>query len=184
MRLGLLFLVSLSLLTSCGYKMGTSDCITSCSTVSVPYACGDYSGFFTQELIRAISIGSNLIYTSNCAKYKLEVSIDCIKTEPIGFRYEQFYNGVIGKRLVASEEQLTLKANVSLKKCGTNQLVIPSFCVQETIEFDFEPETSPQNQTSYSLGQLDFENAAEDAAKIPLYRKLSKKIVDYLNAAF
>lgn len=164
--------------------MGYSSCLPDGATINIPYACGDSSGFFTQELIKAVATSSNLRYSSDCASYVLEVTLDCIKSEPIGFRYEQTYEGVIGKRLVSSEQQLTMKANVSVKKCRSGQVVIPKFCVMETIEFDFEPETSPQNQTSFSMGQLDFENAANDAAKIPLYEKLSKKIVDYLNAAF
>jgi hypothetical protein len=164
--------------------MGYSNGVPCGATISIPFACGDNSGFFTQELIKAVACYSNFDYSSSSAQYLLDVKLDCIKSEPIGFRYEQNYEGILGKRLVASEEQLTLKAEVTLKKCRNHQVVIPTFCVLETIEFDFEPETSPQNQTSYSMGQLDFLNAAEDAAKIPLYRNISKKIVDYLNAAF
>jgi hypothetical protein len=184
MKLFIVLITFLSLLTSCGYRFGSSELIKPCQKVQIPYACGDSTGLFTQHLIKAITLYSPLEYSSCEGKYLLEVSLDGYKQKPIGFRYEQSYEGTYGRRLVASETQLTVGAKVTLKNVSNNEVIVPTFCLKESIEFDFEPETSLQNQTNYSMGQLDFENAAIEAAKIPLYRKLSKKIVDYLNAAF
>lgn len=171
------------LLTGCGYKMGASELDYQNATIEVPYAIGDYAGCFTQELIKALTYSSDFTYTTRSGHYTLLVTLDCVKTNPIGFRYEQSYEGVYGKRLVASEAQLTLRASVCLKDKARQIPLIDPFYVTEMIEFDFEPETSLQNQTGFSMGQLDFENPSRDAALLPLYQKLSKKIVDYLNAS-
>lgn len=184
MPLKVILLITVLFLSSCGYRVGLGDHLSHNATVSVPYVCEDQTGFFTAELIHALEVDSYLRYSSCNADYELGVSLGCINVELIGFRYEQTYEGVLGKRLVASEAQMAISATVTLKKAGSHCLIVGPFCVSEVISLDYEPETSPQNLAPFSMGQLDFEGAASDAAKVPLYRKLAKKIVDYLNASF
>lgn len=170
------------MLTSCGYRMGNNSCLTSCKTIAVPYVCGDFDGLFTSELIKQLSL-NGLTYTSCLSDYTLEVTLSR-KDEAIGYRFERTFEDQLGKRLVATEERVTLCATFTLlDRCGRK--IMGPCMVSDFLDFDFQPETSPQNQTRSSLGQLDFLKAASDAARVPVQRLLAKKLVDFLiNANF
>ncbi|MDR3624022.1 MAG: LPS assembly lipoprotein LptE [Chlamydiales bacterium] len=176
----LLFLVVGLFFCSCGYRLGSSSCLDTNKTIMIPYVRGDLDGTFTQELIKQVSRTTELRYVSSCADYILCVTFVDRKEDAIGYRYERTYENQLGKRLVASEERVTLIAKVELMDFRTKKVIAGPFCIADSINYDFAPETSPQNDTTFSLGQLDFKPAAVDAARAPLHRSLAKKIVDYL----
>lgn len=114
---------------------------------------------------------------------------DCMH-ESIGYRYETSQTGEIGKRLVASEDRAHLSTEITLLDAQTNRVVLGPVCLQTSLDYDYIPETSAQifglpaqaqTLTRFSLGQLDFRDAAGDAAKTPLYRKMAKQIIDYIS---
>jgi len=170
------------MLTSCGYHMGANPNLVACRTFSVPYVCGDKDGLFTQELVRQLSL-SGVEYVSCHPDYILNVSL-VRRAATIGYRRERTYEDDLGKRLVATEERGTYCATFSVVRARCGSIVMGPCTVSESMDYDFQPETSPQNQTRASLGQLDFLKAAGDGAKTPLNRLLAKKIADYVLNAF
>lgn len=168
------------LLSSCGYRLGTSSYLDAHKSIMVPYVKGDLDGTFTEELIREITRTTDLRYTSTCGDYVLCAQLLDRKEEAIGYRYETTFENIQGKRLVASEERVSLTARVELIDARTKKVIIGPLCISDSVNYDFAPETSPQNDTGFSLGQLDFKPAALDTARAPLHRGLAKKIVAYL----
>lgn len=150
---------------------------SSCHSINVPYVCGDVDGSFTSVVIKQLAL-NGLAYSSDCPDYILQISLTH-NQKAIGYRYEENFSETIGKRLVASEERLILCATYTLLDRSGHKVLGPCN-VSEFLNYDFQPETSPQNQTRFSLGQLDFLRPATDAAKAPLQRLLAKKIADHI----
>lgn len=175
-----LFLLLSVMLTSCGYRLGPASALDTNRSIMVPYVKGDLDGTFTQELIREVCRTTELRYSSCGGDMILCASLIDRREEPIGYRYERNYEDQVGKRLVTSEERVTLTAEVKIIDARTQKVVVGPYCISERINYDFAPETSPQNETRPSLGQLDFRPAALNAARVPLHRSLAKKIVDFL----
>lgn len=176
--------LALSTLASCGYQMGSSALFHRYRTITIPYVWGDPYGQFSSELVKQVASRGCLRYVQSCGEIALNVNLfEKIRT-PVGFRYEQNDAGSLGKRLVASEDRLVLEASVQLVDTHTGQVIRGPLCFSAFVDYDFEPESTPQNLTEFSLGQVDYRDAGEAVAKIALYRKLAIQIADYLNQAF
>ena len=77
------FLFFLLFLTSCGYRFGRSQ-NNERINISVPYIQGDFSAYFTNELIKQVSYSPNLNYKYSNADYILCVKIIDSNTSTIG----------------------------------------------------------------------------------------------------
>lgn len=178
------------ILVSCGYRPGLGPVQARRHSIAVPYVCGDCDGLFTAEVVRQIAISGAFYYSDSCADFVLKVKLLERDDESIGFRYETDQNGNIGRRIVASEDRAELIAEIELVESGSCKAVLGPVCFNACMDYDFAPETSAdtfgppadlQTITRFSLGQLDYREAAADAVRVPLYRQLAKQIVDYLS---
>ena len=168
------------LLTGCSYESALQERSFSRKKLSIPYAAQDGDGTFTAILYEKMAKRGLFTVTRTGGDLKLDVILHNSSTESVGFRYETDLNGNLGQRLVASEEELTIMATITLIDCKRGCRLLGPLCVKEEMRFDFAPDTSPQNDTTFSAGQLDFEPAAKDAALERLYHRLSERITELL----
>lgn len=179
----------LLLLSSCGYRWDNATLYS----LSIPFVSGDEDGTLTAELIRAFSSSTQANVVSSKGRYRLEVSIAAQPNEIIGFRIDaQVNNGKQQKNMVADEGRRTLVAQVCLY--DSEKKILGPCRVAADADYDYVDGDSFQDLTfvdsqgqtqtilAYSLGQLESSEAAREAASKPLYRKLSRKIVDLISA--
>ncbi|MEI6531881.1 MAG: hypothetical protein WCN87_03575 [Chlamydiota bacterium] len=174
------FLIVVLFFTSCSYQSSLQEVKTPKKTICIPYAKGDGDGTFTAILYEKMAKKGLFRVSRSCGDLKLLIQLENPSTESVGFRYETNLDGVLGQRLVASEEEARIVARmelVDLRKCQT---VWGPICVKEEVRFDFAPDTSPQTDITFSAGQVDFEPAAKDAVMEPLYNRLADKICELL----
>jgi len=79
---------------------------------------------------------------------------------------------------------MTLKAKVELIDCVNNCNVLGPQTVETFLDYDFNPDITKINFNQFSLGQLEMNEMAKDAARDSLYYLLSEKIVDLLDSAW
>lgn len=182
----------LLLLSSCGYRWADDDCTR---TLCIPFAVGDEDGTLTAELIRMFGATTQARVVSRKGQYRLDVELTGEQNDRIGFRIdEQINNGKVNKNILGDESRTTLTACVTLFDTGCNEPVVGPCCVTAYIDYDYLDGDSFQDLTfvdssgvrqtilSYSLGQLEPQESAREAATRPLYQKLSQKIVDLISA--
>ncbi len=170
-------LLALVCLTACGYHLGTGSLASRYQTISVPYVKGDSEGIMTAALIEKVSTQSMIRYTNTDGDLLLKVCIDKPKGRNIGFRYAPKNSKVV----VANEGRLTQTATVTLVDCENCCTVLGPFEVTAIFDYDFEPDMGTVNQHAFSLGQLEMNSLAKDAATPALHNLLAEKIVDYVN---
>lgn len=170
----------LILLTGCSYESALQERSFSRKRLAIPYAGGDGDGTFTAILYKKMAKSGLFAVTRSGGDLKLEVVLHNPSTESVGFRYETDLDGKVGQRLVASEEELSIMATITLVDSKRGCRLLGPLCVKEEMRFDFAPDTSPQTTTTFSAGQLDFEPAAKDAALERLYHRLSERITELL----
>lgn len=176
-----LLLVLISLLVGgCHYHSCLDETAVSHKVLSIPYAKGDNDGSFTAILYAKMAKKGLFRLARSGGDLQLIVVLQPPTTETVGFRYETNPDGVLGQRLVSSEEELRIEATMELVDLRTCMRIVGPLCVKEELRFDFAPDTSPQNDTTFSVGQLDFEPAAKDAAMEPLYNKLAQQIAELI----
>ena len=178
-------------LGGCGYRWAEHG---GQRTISVPYIVGDSDGAFTAELIHQCCRSANLSVDSD-GRYRLEVKIVQDSAESLGFRRDpQKINGKIRKHLTQNEERRTILVDVSLIDRHDQQSVFGPLRLSADVDYDYVDGDSLedlqfQNAAGermivlpFSLGQLESQEAAHEAAQRPLYQKLSQKIVDVISA--
>ncbi len=176
-------LILLLFLPSCGYHFGRGEIADKYATVCVPYVEGDNLGVLTSSIIRTISSKGALKVVSSGADLVLRVILLPPGDENIGFVYappdigDHYYK----KNVVANAARLELVANVTLIDQCTQTCIFGPLCLKSFLDYDFEPDLSNVDQNSFSLGQLEMHNPAQDAAFLPACELLAEKIVDYLN---
>ena len=175
-----LFGVITLIIASCGYRSSLTTETGCTKSLSIPYVKGDDDGLFTAALCEKVAKKGLFRVNRENPNYRLIVELEKPKTETVGFRYEETQNGQFGKRLVSAEEKLEIRARVELIDLRNCCRILGPLCVRDDVVFDFAPDTSPQNDLFFSMGQLDFGPAATDAAKGPLYDKLSEQIADLI----
>lgn len=127
--------------------------------------------------------------------YELFVSLEPLEAEAIGFRFDlQDISGIVSENLVAAEGRRRLKATVSLHKKGEEEPAAGPYTLYAQAEYDYLDGDSLEdlaflNSTGqmvtvlpFSLGQLEPKESAHDAAALPLYRQLARKIADAVYA--
>lgn len=174
----------LLLLVGCSYHAGSGPIVSNYATVSIPYAEGDRDGSFTSQLVERFCSASPLSYLSSGGNLLLKVNLKDSRVESVGFRYAINESDERVKTIVSSEDRLSMLAEVSLIDSATCQTLLGPLYFTASVDYDFQPESSDVDLTQFSLGQVDFRGAARDAAHVPLYDQLAKKIVNYINAAW
>jgi hypothetical protein len=188
-----LIIILLTLCSGCGYRFQEDFKEIRDVRVSIPYIKGDYDGRFTDELIKAIASSTPLRYVTFDPEWVLKVEILSEETEQIGYRYdrEEDNNSLI-KHLSSTESRRTMTIEVTLFEQITENPILGPELVTGSSDYDYVDSDSasdlsfinPAGQRTsvltFSLGQLDSNEGAQDAALIPLYRSLAKKVVDGL----
>ncbi|MCE5316517.1 MAG: LPS assembly lipoprotein LptE [Parachlamydia sp.] len=183
------YLLFLCCFCSCGYQWMTS---AGDRTVSVPYITGDEDGSFTAELIRQLCSSGQAEVVSQ-GRYRLNVAIVQEASDAIGFRRDpQKIKGKIRRHLTENEVRKSISADVSLVEGSSERLVFGPVRVSAYVDCDYVDGDSIQDLQfkdsrkvehvvlPFSLGQLEPSEAAEEAARRPLYQNLSRKIVDVM----
>ncbi len=179
--------------TSCGYHNAASDDRT---TISIPYVEGDAQGQLTAELIRQITNSNMYDFVKKDGDLCLKVTIMGDKNEIVGFQYDlTTKKGKIERNLMAEENRRTLTAQVTLTDTTTEEVIVGPVNITASTDYDyidvnslktvsFINEHGKREKTiSFSLGQLDSIEGAQDAALTPIYRQLAQKIALTLNRA-
>lgn len=187
----ILCLLMFQCLASCGYRWNPEE---ACRPVCVPYVSGDQDGSLTAEIIRQLCCDPNIRVASD-ATDRLEITIVQEGCESIGYRRDpQKVKGKIRKNLIANEERKTISAEVALFHGDGDRPVFGPERVSAFIDYDYIDGDSIQDlefrnslgQTivvlPFSLGQLEPQESAQEAANRPLYEKLAQKIVDIVNS--
>jgi hypothetical protein len=180
-----LLLIALSF-TSCGYHTAVSDNKT---TISIPYVEGDAQGQFTAELIRQLTNSDIYEFVKKDGDLDLKVTIVGDKSDIIGFQYDLSHKkGKIERNLMAEENRRTLTAQVTLTDTSTEKVVMGPVNISTSTDFDYIDVNSlkevsfinahgnREKTISFSLGQLDSIEGAQDAALTPIYRQLAQNI--------
>ncbi|OGN60133.1 MAG: hypothetical protein A3F40_05130 [Chlamydiae bacterium RIFCSPHIGHO2_12_FULL_27_8] len=135
----------------------------------------------------------NLKYFYSKADYIIKVNIISKSTKQIGYKYDRNNQNIRQKYLRATEGNISITANVNVFEKNNNKLILGPFNVTADADFDYIDAESINDQSfidsngnirtilSYSLGQLEGIDTAKEAALTPLYRKLSKKIIDSIS---
>lgn len=175
------YLLVLFLLSSCGYHVGQGELQSRYSTLTIPIVEGDETGFFTQELIYAISSSGSFHYVPSDGQGCLKVTILRYDQKNVGFRWDRNTDNEILKSTIPAEERLTAIAEVTLFDSCTGSVITGPDRIRASVDFDHEYTTSRQSVNQFSLGQVTDVDEARDAARTPLNRVLAHKIVDYLS---
>lgn len=183
--------------SSCGYHTASSEDKT---TISIPYVEGDAEGQFTAELIRQITNSDLYTFVKKDGDLCLKVSIVGDRSDVVGFQYDQKTkkNGKkiqIERNLMPLENRRTMTAQITLTDTSTEEVVVGPVKISASTDFDyidvnsldtvsFINEHGKREKTiSFSLGQLDSIEGAQDSALTPIYCQLAQKIAQVLNRA-
>jgi hypothetical protein len=189
-RSSIFLTVSLLLFSSCGYHMDGSEDFEGRRTVTVPYVVGDSAGQLTNELIRQLSVSGVFECVQNSGQYILKVIVFSDGSDRIGFRYDRKNDGKLKKNLMPVEGRRTISAEVTLVNSATEEIEIGPVIVTADADYDYidsndlyevamvNSKGKVQSTISFSLGQLDSIEGAQDDVAVPLYRHLAQKIVD------
>jgi hypothetical protein len=181
--------------SSCGYHTTASDDKT---TISVPYVEGDAQGQFTAELIRQLTNADLYTFVKKDGDLCLQVSLVGDKNEIVGFQYDQKTEKKgkkvkIERNLMPLENRRTLTAQVTLTDTSTEEVVLGPLNITASTDYDYidvnslntvsfiNAQGKREKTISFSLGQLDSIEGAQDAALTPLYNQLAQKIAQAIN---
>jgi hypothetical protein len=181
--------------SSCGYRWTSANDLP--PSVEVPYLTGDEDGSLTSEIIRTLNARGIREVRRSDARYRLEGSILGGSVDTIGYRRDpQLIRGKISKNLVSTEARKTLTLQVSLIDTYTGKELLGPVEIVACEEFDYvdgdsipdliftNPSGIEQTVLSFSLGQLESSEAAQEAATRPLYRKIAQKVVDAISSSW
>lgn len=194
MRLALAFICSLLLLFSaCGYHFEEEEFGQEFRrTLSVPYVEGDTQGQLTNELIRQIANSGRYEYVREGGSLTLHVEIVGDTSSKIGYRYDRRDQSCQPceriKNIQPVEARREITVEVSLYDEASMVELLKPTLVRGTSEYDFVGTHSICDLSfinhgrrvtveSFSLGQLDSIEGAQDDGVIPLYRNLARQIL-------
>lgn len=194
-RKPLFLLLSLLLLSSCGYRYNESPLLSRYSSLSIPYVKGDREGELTNALIKEIALSTPLLYLSQGGELILEGEIVADHRETIGYRYDR--KAVSGKRvrrLVADERRREVVFRFSLRDRSSQEIIYGPVEVSAQTDYDFlntdslqevsfmNGEGGRENTLFFSLGQLDSSEGASDGAKKPLYERVARRVAEGIDS--
>ncbi len=180
------------ILTACGYRSADFPS-EEISTISVPYVQGDFEGALTDELIRQLSSSGRFEVVREGGSLILNVAIIGNASERIGYQYDRDdTSGKLQKHLFATENRRLITAELTLVDSVSEEVLLGPAQVKGSADYDYTDSGSlyeltfinsqgrPEKTLTFSLGQLDSIEGAQDDAVIPVYRELARKIVDGL----
>lgn len=186
------FLFFFLFLSSCGYHL---DKVAEPLSIDVPYIEGDKDGLLTHELIYQMSNNGFFEYHKN-SNYVLQVNILDIVNDQIGYRKDRDPDGNLRKNLVATENRLTISAQVTLVSTLDNSVLYGPKIFTAFEDFDYvdqdtiddlsfiDKQGNRETVLAFSLGQMESIGCAQDVALKPLYKKLSLAIVSAIRAEY
>lgn len=185
MKLFLFFSALLSF-CSCGYRLQEQPL----TTITVPYIQGDESGLLTTELVRQLSASGNFECIASGGTLLLKVTIVSLGSDNIGYRYDRKESsGRLQHNLVPTENRRNVSASLTLFDGASEKILLGPLTVKADADYDYVGTHSVRGLTflneqgkrettlTFSLGQLDSVEGAEDDVLVLLYRHLAKKIV-------
>lgn len=179
-------------LTSCGYHRSSSEDKT---TLSIPYVEGDSQGQLTAELVRQIASYGIYDFVKKDGDLTLTVTLVGDKSDVIGFQYDLTEKkGKIERNLMPQENRRIITAQVTVTRGCTDEVVVGPLNISASTDFDYIDVNSlktvsfindgkREKTISFSLGQLDSIEGAQDASLTPIYRQLAQKIALALQRA-
>jgi hypothetical protein len=177
------------LLTGCGYRFSQER--EGAPTLSVSFVQGDNDGTLTCELTRQLTSSGAFRLVQQGGRYLLKVALVGGDNQRIGYRYDRDdVSGKLQKNLVGTENRRLVTAEISVVDTSTGQMTLGPLQIHADADHDFVGTHSLRGLTfinssgkretalSFSLGQLDSIEGAQDDVAVPLYRVLAQKIVD------
>ncbi len=176
------FLGLLMIFSGCGYQFGRGAIDNQYTTICIPYVEGDFEGRMTDALIKAVTERGALRYTNTGSELLLKVSLFASEEATIGFAYapkkrrEKFTHVI-----TSNEARLTLGAHVTVIDRKRGESILGPLDLIKSLDYDYESDLTKSSSNTFSLGQLDMQNAAQEAACSALYILLAEKIADYVH---
>jgi len=180
-------------LAACGYRWQPEYPDGQRPTLAVPFVIGDAEGNLTAELVRALSRSGLADIKNGTAHYRLEVKIQNGSIETVGYRRDrQIIKGESKKNLLASEGRRSMTVEAVLYHGKTDEVAYGPYVISADADYDYVDGDSLQDLAftgsgggqiivlPFSLGQLESNEAAQEAAARPLYIQLAQKIVDVI----
>ena len=167
-------------LGSCSYKMGHGSLTDKYKTVTIPYAEGDRSGQLTAEIIKQVSHAGALEYRTTNADLEVIVTLLDDHQDNIGYQFDRNSANEIIDRIVPTEGRIQVLAEVLLRESSSRKVILGPKELTVSVDYDFDPDITTDNVTSFSLGQLTATDAAKDVAELSVHEVLAGKIVDYI----
>ncbi len=185
------YTVFLLLLCSCGYRYKEGDPLEESGSISVviPYISGDSEALFNNELVYSLSTSGEFHVVQSGGSLLLKVEILSDIHDRIGFRYDRDNPSAhLEKNLLGVEDRRSLIVAVSLLDGVSGRVLFGPEKVKSYVDYDYTDPGSPRDLLfsnkepimPFSLGQLDSGEGAYDAAAKPIFRKISRKIVEGL----
>jgi len=185
------FLLLSAFFIGCGYHWTSNPSFINRPTIAVPFVKGDNDGSLTEAIVYALSSSGVAQVKQGAAQYQLQVSIVDSNSQTIGYRRDrQNISGKIKKNLVAAEGRKILVVECILYEQNGDKIASGPIRLQADSDYDYldgdslqdlafiNPLGMQQTVLSFSLGQLEPKEAAEEATKRPLNIKIAKKIAD------
>lgn len=175
-----IYLTILCLLSSCSYHWGGDSTLADYSSIEIPYIKGDFQGTYTSALAMEIAKNTHLKLKTSHADLVLELEIEDINTENIGFTYQRDANNNLLDKIIANENRLDILVKISLKKASSASYLIKGDYLSIACEYDYDTSNIRTNVTDFSLGQISYLENAEKFANNALERLLAKQVIDYI----
>lgn len=180
-------------LVGCGYRWQPEYPQGTRPSLFIPLISGDEDGNLGSEIIRTLNESGLVEVCRSKGDYRLQVAIQSGDVKTIGFRRDvELIKGKYTKNLIASEARKSVVLEVSLYEGKTDRIVYGPYLITSDAEFDYVMGDAIQDLTfstpadplvvvlPFSLGQLESNESAQEAATKPLYARLAQKIVDVI----
>jgi hypothetical protein len=167
-------------LTGCGYRIEENfSADDSPVYVNIPYIDGDVDGKLTSALIKELSSSGKYLYSPS-GELQLIVTIDDYYDENIGFRYDRSRKGKLKHYIIPTETRSYMLVEVELKSAFCEEAARAPVKILASMDYDHDYYIIRHGVNIFSLGQLTDVDTAEEAALVPLEKKMAEKIVDYV----
>ena len=177
----------------CGYRWQPDFPTGHKPSIWVPYIAGDSDGALTGEIVRAITASGMAEVSQDPGHYRLHIAMTQSENQIVGYRRDrQKVQGEVKKNIVACEARKSLIVEAALYEGDKEESAYGPYTICSDIDYDYLDGDSLQDLTfvnasgipttvlSFSLGQLESPEAAQEAASRPLNERLAQKIVDVI----
>jgi hypothetical protein len=152
----------------------------------------DTKGLLEDQIVKALSRDSIYLLEKNNPALSLSCKILDISTDQIGYRYDRYEpTSQLINRLIPIESRKKIKIEVTVDNSFEGKTIGP-LILEASADFDFanfdtykdlafeDLSGNFQSTLSYSLGQLDSYEGAEEAALSRCFHEVALKICDLL----